>query len=168
MPHRPVIDGFEFARAGSKLSGDWPVNDFPRLRDALYADSGALHYELLGVPEEQGRPALHLTVRGTLQLVCQRCLEAMYYELRAQSSLLLYPSEAEMGAAAAEEADGPEKVVGGREMTVHDLIEDEVLLSIPYAPRHERCAGRLAGATEAGATPFAGLRSLLGARRPRN
>jgi uncharacterized protein len=164
MPHRPVIDGFEFARAGSKLSGDWPVSDFPRLRDALYADRGALHYELEGVPEERGRPALHLAVRGTLRLTCQRCLGALDYDLRARSSLLLYASDAELDESS-DDAEGPEKVVGGKEMTVHDLIEDEVLLSIPIAPRHEQCTARAGDAPGARQTPFAGLRGLLDGKR---
>ena len=167
MPHRPVIDGFEFARAGSRLGGEWPVSDFPRLKDALYADSGTLHYALQGVPEEQGRPALHLSVRATLQLTCQRCLGAMDYELRAESALLLYPSEVELGGPELD-AGGPERVVGGKEMAVHDLIEDEVLLSIPLAPRHEQCAARPAGEAEARQKPFAGLRGLLGGKHGLN
>lgn len=164
MPHQPVIDGFEFARAGSKLSGDWPVSDFPRMRDLLYADRGALHYELQGLPEEQGRPALRLQVQGTLQLTCQRCLGPLDYRLSADASLLLYSSEAEIGGLPVE-AEGPERVVAGKEMAVHDMIEDEVLLAIPYAARHEQCATRASEEPVARQTPFAGLRGLLGGKK---
>lgn len=163
MLHQPAIDGFEFARAGSKLSGDWPVSDFARLRDALHSDRGALHYELHGVPEEQGRPALRLRLEGTLQLTCQRCLGTLDYPVRAEASLLLYASEAELGALPVEAA-GPEHVIAGREMAVHDLIEDELLLSIPYAPRHEHCASRAGAESAARQRPFAGLRGLLGGK----
>src|SRR5258706_6904672 len=57
MSHQPVIDGLEFAGAGSKLQGGWPVAEFLRLQDALRSNAGMLRYELRGVPEEQGRPA---------------------------------------------------------------------------------------------------------------
>jgi len=161
MPHQPVIDGLEFARNGSRLKGDWPLADFPRLREALHACSGALRYELEGVPEFQGRPALRLRLDGALQLTCQRCLGPLEHPLRIESSLLLRATQAEIDAEPVD-AEGPEQIAAGKEMPVHDLIEDELLLALPLAPRHERCAGRAAGERGDKHTPFAGLRDLLG------
>jgi uncharacterized protein len=160
MPHRPVIDGLEFARTGLNLRGEWPLADFPRLRDALRADSGVLAYEIQGVPEEQGSPALRLRLDGMLQLTCQRCLGALEFPLHVGASLLLAATQAEIDAEPLE-ADGPERIVAGKEMPVHDLIEDEVLLAIPIAPRHEHCAAQTALAAEERHTPFEGLRVLL-------
>lgn len=164
MSHQPVIDGLEFARNGSRLQGDWPLADFPRLRDALRSDSGALRYELQGVPETQGRPALRLRLEGALQLTCQRCLGALEHPLRIEASLLLRATQAEIDAEPVD-AEAPEQIVAGREMPVHDLIEDEVLLALPLAPRHERCAASGAGKDEEKHSPFAGLRDLLGGTR---
>ena len=163
MSHQPVIDGLEFARTGGKLQGGWPVADFPRLRDALQADTGSIRYELQGVPEEQGRPALQLRLEGALQLVCQRCLGALEFPFRIETSLLLAATQAEIDAEPIE-AQGPERIVAGREMPVHDLIEDELLLAIPIAPRHEHCAERKAAPADARNTPFAGLRGLMGTK----
>lgn len=159
MSHQPVIDGLEFARTGGKLRGDWPVADFPRLRDALQGDTGSIRYELRGVPEEQGRPALGLRLEGTLQLVCQRCLGALEFPFRIETTLQLAATQSEIDAEPVE-AEGPERIVAGREMPVHDLIEDELLLAIPIAPRHEHCAGRKPAADPRN-TPFAGLRGLM-------
>ncbi len=161
MPHQPVIDGLEFARTGARLQGAWPVANFPRLRDALHADAGALDYEVQGVPQEQGRPALRLRLAGVLQLTCQRCLGALEFPLRIEVSLLLAATQAEIDAEPLE-AGGAERIVAGREMPVHDLIEDELLLAIPIAPRHERCAGGAAEGAGERQSPFAGLRGLLG------
>ena len=49
-------------------------------------------------------------------------------------------------------------------MQVKALVEDEVLLALPIAPRHEACAAGELKASPAGApqTPFAGLRGLIG------
>ena len=162
MSHQPVIDGLEFARTGGKLQGDWPVADFPRLRDALQADTGSIRYELRGVPEEQGHPALQLRLEGVLQLVCQRCLGALEFPFRIETSLLLAASQAEIDAEPIEPL-GPERIVAEREMPVRDLIEDELLLAIPIAPRHEHCAERKAPADTRN-TPFAGLRGLMGTK----
>jgi uncharacterized protein len=161
MSHQPVIDGLEFARTGSKLQGSWQVADFPRLRDALHSDAGTLRYKLRGIPEERGRPALHLIVGGTLSLVCQRCLGAMEFPLRIKSSLLLATSQEEIDAEPLQ-AEGPERIVAGKEMPVRDLVEEEVLLAIPIAPRHEGCAGQAALGKEAVQSPFSGLRGLIG------
>lgn len=164
MTHQPAIDGLEFARTGSRLQGAWPVAGFSRLRDALCTNEGTLQVELLGVPEERGRPALRLRVGGALQLVCQRCLGALEFALHIDVSLQLAATQAEVDAEPLA-AGGPERIVASREMPVRDLVEDELLLAIPLAPRHQRCAGREAQAERESReekSPLAGLRALVG------
>lgn len=162
MSHQPVIDGLEFARAASRLQGAWPVAEFPRLRDVLSSGAGSVRYELQGVPEAIGRPALRLRVEGTLPLACQRCLGPLEYALRVESLLLLVATQAEADAEPLE-PEGPESIVAGREMQVRALVEEEVLLAIPIAPRHQSCAaGDAAGVPGAQQRPFAGLRGLIG------
>jgi uncharacterized protein len=163
MPQLPVIDGFEFARSGSRQSGDCAAKDFRRLLEALYASEGTIHYELQGLPQELGRPALRLSVAGQLQLICQRCLGPLRFDLHSETLLLLFAAEAEL-AAVPIEAEGPERIVAGREMPVLDLVEDEVLLAVPYAPRHEQCSTHDGDAPAAPQRPFAGLRALLGGK----
>ena len=90
MPQpQPVIDGFEFASAGASLEGALPIRDFPRLRDLLAGHDGEVAYEVEGGRDERGRPALRLKVRGRLELRCQRCLEALPFEVRADEMLVL-------------------------------------------------------------------------------
>lgn len=161
MSHQPVIDGLEFAKTGSKLQGEWPVSAFPRLGDLLHSDQGVLRYALVGVPEEQGWPALRLKCEGTLQLTCQRCLRAMDVPLHLAVSLQLLATQEEMDAEPLQ-AEGPERIVAGREMQVRVLVEDEVLLALPLAPRHEDCTGKPGQAGAAKPSPFAGLRRLVG------
>jgi uncharacterized protein len=161
MSHQPVIDGLEFAKSGSRLQGNWPVAGFGRLRDLLRSTEGTLRYELRGVPQEQGYPALELKVDGALQLVCQRCLAALEFPLRIGVLLRLAATQAAMDAEPLE-AEGPESIVAGRDMPVHTLVEDEVLLAIPIAPRHPDCAGAESSAAGSKQTPFADLRGLVG------
>ena len=160
MPHQPVIDGFEFASAGATQQGVWPLSDFPRLREALASDAGEVAYEINGVRDERGRPSLRVKVRGTLQLRCQRCLEAMPFEVQTDETLVLAATVAEIHDEPAD-AHAPDRVVAGREMSVRDLIEDELILAVPYAPRHESCNGRAATDADAKASPFAALRGLI-------
>jgi uncharacterized protein len=161
MPQpQPVIDGFEFASAGANLQGVWPIGDFPRLGDMLAAHEGEVAYELQGVRDARGRLGLHLTVRGKLDLRCQRCLEGLPFEVRSDEVLVLAGTQAEIDAEPAD-VHSPDRVVAGKEMPVRDLIEDEVILALPYAPRHEGCRAGASQDRAGKALPFAGLRELM-------
>jgi uncharacterized protein len=161
MSHQqPVIDGFEFASAGASRKGDWPLGDFPRLQDLLASDAGEVHYSIEGVRDGRGRPSLRVRVSGTLQLRCQRCLEPLPFAVRADATLVLAGSQAEIDAEPVD-AQAADPVVAGRDMPVRDLIEDELILAVPYAPRHESCSARPSPDAETKQSPFAGLRGLL-------
>jgi uncharacterized protein len=164
MPHQqPVIDGFEFASAGASREGDWPLGDFPRLRDLLASDAGEVHYSVEGVRDERGRPGLRVRVDGTLPLRCQRCLEALPFAVQTDETLVLAGSQAEIDAEPAD-ANAADRVVAGKEMPVRDLIEDELILAVPYAPRHEACLAQgpaLEQPQDEKISPFAGLRGLM-------
>jgi uncharacterized protein len=158
--HHPVIDGFEFASAGAKQQGIWPLRDFPRLRDALASDAGEVAYEISGVRDERGRPSLRLKVNGTLMLRCQRCLETMPLDVDIDQTLVLAATLAEIHAEPAD-SHAPDRVVAGKEMALRELIEDELILAVPYAPRHEDCEPAGAGDRTEKVSPFAELRSLM-------
>jgi len=155
----PLIDGFEFAAAGGSMRGEWPVSVFPRLRDVLHDDNGTVEYALQGKRDAFGQPQLLLSARARLRLTCQRCLAAVECSLEPQAKLLLAASQAEIDAEPVA-PEMPERVVAHREMAVRDLVEDELLLALPYAPRHENCPMR-SDAASGRQTPFAALRGLL-------
>jgi uncharacterized protein len=164
MSHQPVIDGFEFATAGATQEGTLPLSSFPRLQDVLVSDSGNAAYKLQGVRDERGRPSLRLSVRSTLQLRCQRCLGALAHEVRAAALLVLAATQAEIDAEPTA-VDSPDRVLAGKEMALRDLVEDELILALPYAPRHEGCETQFeerdAGSDRAASSPFASLRGMM-------
>jgi uncharacterized protein len=130
------------------------------LKDLVNSSEGALEYEVVGKQDGFGRPALGLSVSGALELTCQRCLKPMSFPLVVEATLILARSEEEIEAQPVD-PDGPDRIVGSREMSVGTLLEDEILLAIPFAPRHERCSGDPAVKGEVKASPFADLRGLL-------
>ena len=160
MPHQPVIDGFEFASAGAIQQGVWPLKDFQRLRDMLASEAGEVTYRVQGTRDERGRPALQVKVEGTLQLRCQRCLEPLPFEVKVEDLLVLAATLSEIHAEPAD-AYAPDRIVAGKEMPVRELIEDELILALPYAPRHGGCAPGAAAREERGNSPFASLRGLM-------
>ena len=159
MSHQPVIDGFEFASAGATKQGVWPLGDFARLRDVLADNAGEVAYEISGVRDDRGRPALRLKVRGTLRLCCQRCLEPMTLEVETDETLVLAATVEEIHAEPAD-THAPDRVVAGKEMALRELVEDELILAVPYAPRHEDCEAP-EGGDDARPSPFAALRGMI-------
>lgn len=160
MSHQPVIDGFEFASAGATQQGRMPLSGFPRLRDLLASDAGEVAYEVKGLRDSRGRPSLRVRVRGTLALRCQRCLEAMRFEVDEEEMLVLAATQEEIDADPVD-TQTPDRILGGKEMALRELIEDQLILAVPYAPRHEDCAVSAAAGDDERLSPFAGLRSLL-------
>ena len=160
MSHQPTIDGFEFASAGAQQQGVWPLSDFPRLRDVLASDNGEVAYEISGVCDERGRPGLRVKVSGTLALRCQRCLEPMAFAVKTDETLVLAATVAEIHAEPAD-AQAADRVVAGKEMPLRELVEDELLLAVPYAPRHESCSPAGTEHQAEKVSPFAELRSLM-------
>lgn len=138
-----------------------PVASLERLHDQLASVAGELAFRLKGRKGQRGEPLLEVEVSGTLALACQRCLEAIVFDLDVDSLLELVPEGAELSQEELEDDTRDFLPVAG-ELDVAQLVEDEVLLALPVAPRHERCG--LPGAAAAGEQihPFATLAALKG------
>ncbi len=149
-----IIDAFDFARLGKVASGSLPLARFGRAMEGLPLqprdETGEVRWDLRGETGRQGEAMLRVHVQAAPVLVCQRCMEPFVYPIDAHVSLHLVKSEAELDDGldeAAQEADGvaddiddaPEKVVGSRHFDLLEQVEDELILNIPYVPRHDVC-----------------------------
>lgn len=150
-----------FAREGRVLEGALPVSGLERLQDLLVEVAGDVNFRLSGFKGERGELLLQLEVTGLLPLACQRCLEAVPFELDVDSLLEIVPEGADMSQDELEDDTRDFLPLAG-ELDVAELVEDEILLALPVAPRHEKCG--LPGAAGAGerVNPFAALAALKG------
>lgn len=158
-----VIDGLEFAQKGGSLSGTLELGSLERLRDSLASAEGAIEYSIQGVQNPRGRPMLRLAVSGTLQLRCQRCLGPLTYPVNLTSELLLLRDESEFADLVDELEDSVDGIVAQPRMDVAAMAEDEIILSLPFAPRHPQgeCAANGAADKAAGkVSPMAELAKL--------
>ena len=158
-----VINNIDFARKALEIHDRIPVSQFSRLRDLLSAVDGELECRLQGVVGETRKPALRLQVRGEVQLQCQRCLEPLAFGLDIDETYIIVADEAAIPVSAEDEATTEENfIVADTQMRVQDLIEDEVLLALPYAPRHDEaiCGGDDVQDELKKPSPFAVLQGL--------
>lgn len=161
MSQQIVIDSLSFAREGRSLQGELPVAGLERLHDELAEIAGVVAYRLNGRMGRQGKPQLVLEVVGEVPLVCQRCLGRYDHPLSIASVLELIADEADLSQDELED-DSRDFLVAQKELDVAALIEDEIILGLPVAPRHEDCAlpdGSTRGTKE---SPFASLAALKG------
>lgn len=163
-----IIDAFEFARKALEASGSLALQSLERL-DVLER-SGSMEWRAAGSVDAHGKPFLDLAVRGKLVLACQRCLEPLVHDVALSSHLLLVRDEAEADAVPLEEL-AFDVVVGSESFDLSELVEDEIILSLPLVPKHERCQGLGAHASGEGGendaarvSPFA----VLGGAKRRN
>jgi uncharacterized protein len=154
-----IIDGLEFARGGRRLAGQVPLSALSRLADSLVDTTGTLDSELVGAQDDEGKCWLTLRLSGRLPVRCQRCLEAVMLPLAVTNRLLLVPP----GKAWPDDElveDGFDAVAAEKETALLPLIEDEVLLTLPIAPRHETCEPPAPLVDEHGPSPFAALAQI--------
>ncbi|MDR1350444.1 MAG: DUF177 domain-containing protein [Zoogloeaceae bacterium] len=153
-----MLDAYRFAREAGCLKGRLALAKLRRLADMLAQTEGWVDYRLSGVVGIQGQARLRLQVTGRLQLVCQRCLDAVAHDLVIDR--LLEPASEDSTPTQEEmEDDSVDILPPGSALAVDALVEDEVLLSLPIAPRHAECA--LPVAADSGQThPFAALAAL--------
>ncbi len=162
-----VIDSLAFAASGGTRSGTLPAGRMQRLSDLIAGGGGEVGYELHGAVRE-GRPVLELKLAGSVPVTCQRCLGPMRWEFEFANRVRLARSEAEFDLA---DAEGEDAVEASESLDVDALVEDELLLNWPIAPRHDDAGCKEGdGARGAGTRqPFAALRELASrAGTPRN
>lgn len=158
-----VIDAFDFCRNNGYREGVTPVADMPRLAADCADPSGSITWSIQGGQTREGYPMMTLSVAGTVQLVCQRCLAPFSYPLESSTVLVLGKDD--------EEADEIEEIlddesidviVGSHTCDIRDLLEDEALLALPQAPKHEVCPDTkiLDALKSEKVSPFAALKSL--------
>ncbi len=142
MYARPFIDSLDFARNGQKISGEVPIAELPRLLDVLEDSRGVLSYTVRGGLDNLGGYWLDISVVGRCRLRCQRCLNGLDHAVQLDSRLLLRDQAGldELG----NDEDELDSILADTQLDVLDLLEEEILLSLPIAPKHELGACQVA------------------------
>lgn len=134
------IDPLRLAESGRELHGILELKRMHRLASYLQDTEGEVEVDLRFGVDEEGVRYVRGRLKTTVSLVCQRCLGELRQPLDAGVNLGIVTSEA----FAQRLGEQYEPVVVGTEpLSLAELVEDELILSLPIVPRHhdERCAG---------------------------
>lgn len=130
------VDVSLLALQGARVEQEYRLARFTRLAGSLLADTGSATARFV-FQQVEGMPAVTATVGTTVQLRCQRCLQPCGCELESTSSIVFTADEAEE----ARVPEGWEAIAADpRRVALAELVEDELLLSLPLVPMHADAA----------------------------
>lgn len=169
---RQRVDAAKLAARGTHINEVVAVGEFPRLSLLVESDEATVTVELAfsssGVAGQPGIPLLDGKVETRLTLLCQRCLEPVELPLACAFHLALLEEDVEAEAVPPpyEPIVRDEEPQRGAGWYLIDLVEDELLLSLPFSPAHEKtgeCRRQAQSYSESTErqTPFAGLKDLI-------
>jgi len=161
------FDAYDLVRRNATYAGKFDAASLPRTVDQLAPEGGSaeVSWRIAGLTDPSGRPVLEVRVEGSVPLVCQSCLQPYTWPVAQCTTLLLARDERELATLDAE--DEHEVILAAAPLDAATLAEDELLLTLPFAPRCERveCAqSAVAGAADtiarAPAPAFAALAAI--------
>jgi len=154
-----LIDTARFCKDGASLSGVYTEVDLPRLADEVLPDTG---FGVAWTADGVSPDLLDLTLKTRVQMKCQRCLDAME-ELIEVSYRFQFVKDEAAASAQDEENDEVDMLVHSRQFDLTELIEDEMLMALPFVSLHEVCpkAGAIAFLpSDTRPNPFAALKNM--------
>jgi uncharacterized protein len=148
------FDAFRLSASHGEIAGAVAPAALERLEDRLFDgddelpddDAGRVEWSIRGAADGQGRPALTVSIEGRVPLQCQRCLGRLDLPVSQSTTLLLARNDAEL--VQLDEASEQEVVLANAPLDAVALVEDELLLTLPFAPRHEAPCAEAGGADE--------------------
>ena len=155
MKHTPgTFDAYRLAREGGVLEGTLDILASDRLADRIAepADDAAaseVAWRIVGTSDSAGRPAIAIDLDGEVPVICQRCLEPFLYPVAQHTIAVLAKNDADADSLDVDSDD--EVLVADHPLLAAELVEDELLLTLPYAPMHEP-GDCVAAPADAGAT----------------
>jgi uncharacterized protein len=137
------LDILNFAQSSGALSGKLPLLGFERLcaEDSRKSPEESINWSLNGqqikTPDGINQIWLHLKANTHVMMTCQRCLELASFDLNVDRSFRFVDNEA----TALEQDDENEEdlLVMYKKFNTLELIEDELIMSLPIVPRHQVC-----------------------------
>ena len=130
LPQR--IEPARLCDIGAKLEGHIPLKNMTRLADVLREKTGEMAVLLQFGKDKQGFRTICGKIQGQLMLTCQRCLQPFPYNVDLAVNLSPVATEK-----AALPAGFEALLVSDQPMPLVEIIEEELMLSLPIIAKHQ-------------------------------
>jgi uncharacterized protein len=121
------------AQRGGVLAGSMELARCARLKDLLNSAGGRVTASLTFSRSHDALLLMQLQCEARLELVCQRCLKPVVYEVSEQVDFAIAETEDSLAVL----PQGVDLIaLQGDRFQPATLIEDELIVSLPLVPRH--------------------------------
>jgi uncharacterized protein len=134
QPLPKYIQPKRFCEDKVSLAGTLPISSFERLKEVLADDQGQVEIVLDFGQNARFQPLITGTIQVDWHLVCQRCSGKLAHSM--EITCALSPINDEKYIERLDENTEP-LMVEGDKIALIDLIEEELLLSMPVVPMHD-------------------------------
>ncbi len=153
-----IVELQRFCEESRVVEAEFRPTQLSRLLDSVADTTGGVSMQVSGSVDTRGRPSLDVRIGGVLHVMCQRCMRPMAVQVDVGQTLAFGEEDAE----AEFDPEGVEVLPMMAHIDLAELVEEEVLLSLPMLPRHEDC--ELPGPAVSGRqSPFAVLQGRVDA-----
>lgn len=128
------INPFRLAEQGRCIEGSLPIGKMLRLGESLLSRQGEANVCLSFARDADGLNVVEGVVHADLKMQCQRCLGPMKKSIDWRFRLVMVHNDAE---APQIRAEHELLEVADETIFVMDMIEDELVLSLPLIPKHD-------------------------------
>jgi uncharacterized protein len=135
------FDAFGLVASHGEIAGKVDAFDLDRVQELLGEENGEVPpadvaWRIRGVTDALGHPALDIALDGEVPLECQRCMELFGFPVHQHTTVLLARDEKELEHLDA--SDEHEVMLAAAPLDALEIVEDELVLSLPYVPRCDR------------------------------
>jgi len=136
MRESKYIDLVKFASQHLRSQGEVPLAAMTRLAEATHCTElkGVVKYDLVGNVDWEGIPFIEGHFTSAIPLICQRCMSLFDYKIDTRTKLSPVKTEQQ---AENLPSDYDAVIVTEEEISLVELIEDELLLNVPTVAKHE-------------------------------
>ncbi len=137
------LDIAAFSQEKAQLSGRDPLGGYARLLNESSRQASELFLEWrangerLRAADGAVHPGLHLYAQVELPMTCQLCMGHVSVPVEVDRRFIFVADEE--AAATLDDQSEDDVLVISQEFNLRELIEDELLMSMPLVPRHEQC-----------------------------
>lgn len=129
------LDPRKFAQQRINIEGNVDLAELLRVDSLLASKQGSVYADLVFGTDEQGIRNLTGSISATVEMICQRCLEAAPQSLQMSLNLGFVWSD--------EDVEKLPKtyepwIVGEGQTDIYDVIADELILGLPIVAYHDR------------------------------
>lgn len=128
------IDPRKFAQQGIEIAGSVDLSELTRVNELLFSQKGRVEAELIFGIGEQRILNVVGNIKANVENVCQRCLEAVPISIDSTLSLAIQWEDSDLDRLPSRFEPW---IVGEGQADIYQIIEDELLLSLPIVSYHD-------------------------------